>query len=78
MKLYELKDGEQHIRILPQTGDPATYPGTPEVVAEGDVVVFHSIESRAALCKTLEGEPVTLISWCEVELFDAAQHPVAD
>ena len=70
MKLYELPDGEQAVRILPQTGDPALYPGEPRGVEEGDVVIFHSIAGRRALCVTPEGEPVELIAWCDVEVID--------
>ena len=67
---YELRDEDTWIKILPQTGDPATYPGTPEMVEEGDVVLFHEILSRAAICENQHGEPVTLISHCDVEVVE--------
>jgi hypothetical protein len=70
MKLYELPDGGTWIKILPQTGDPVTSPGTPEMVEEGEVVLFHEIVAREGLCENQHGEPVRLISWCDVEVVE--------
>lgn len=65
MKLYKVPCGST-IRVISDIAVPLAAP----IIKANDVIRFHHIDGIYSFCNDMDGKPVHLVAWAEVEIID--------